>query len=114
MKGLINTVTSRLFLIAFFSFAALAVNAQVYVSKGVQKYANKSAYETTEKNTQLRSVETPSVAVSKGVHQIGESTTEIEKGNIISKGYPYWTITKGVSHQHKRAELDTEYISRNK
>jgi hypothetical protein len=114
MKGLINTVISRLFLIAFFSFAALAVNAQAYVSKGVQKYANKSAYETTEKQTQLRSVDTPAVAVSKGVHQIGGSTTEVEKGNAISTGYPYWTIAKGVSHQHKRTELNTEYISRNK
>ena len=100
-------------LIGIFSFAAVVANAQV-VSKGVQKYANKKAYENVQKETNLRSVETPSITVSKGVHQIGGSAETSEKGNVISKGYPYWTIAKGVSHQHHRTEQNLDYITRNK
>lgn len=112
MKGLIRILNTKLFLVGLFSFAAVVANAQIQVSKGVQKYANKSAYETPQKQISLRSVETPSIAMSKGVHQIGGTNVESSKGNIISKGYPYWTLSKGVGIQHKRAEFNNEYISR--
>lgn len=112
MKGLIKLLNAKLLLVGVFSFAAVVAHAQIYVSKGVQKYANKSAYESTQKQITLRSVETPSITMSKGVHQIGGSSFESSKGNIISRGYPYWTLSKGVSLQHKHAELNTDYISR--
>lgn len=112
MKGLIRILNTKLLLVGLFSFAAVVANAQIHVSKGVQKYANKSAYETAQKQTSLRSVETPSVAMSKGVHQIGGANVEPSKGNIISKGYPYWTLSKGVGLQHLQAGLNAEYISR--
>jgi hypothetical protein len=116
MKGLIKMLGSKLLLIGVFSFAAIVANAQVYVSKGVHKYANKKAYESAQQEqTQLRSAETPSIVVSKGVHKIGSSSSESEgKGNVISQGYPYWTLAKGVNHHHQRPEQNTEYISRNK
>ncbi|HEX5167606.1 MAG TPA: hypothetical protein VFW11_00430 [Cyclobacteriaceae bacterium] len=114
MKGLTKILDSKLLLVGLFSFAAVVANAQIYVSKGVQKYANKTAYESSQnEQTKLRSVETPAIALSKGVHKIGDEGENTSKGNIVSKGYPYWTIAKGIPHHHLRNQ-NNSYLTRSK
>ena len=79
------------------------VNAQssLPVSKGVQRYANKGTFdeESQKSNIQAKSVEFPSIAISKGiVFPANVETT----GNIESKGYPSWAISKGVARQNEQ------------
>jgi len=88
--------------ICLFLAGAFFVNAQSTfpVSKGVQRYANKGAFdeETQKSNIQAKSVEFPAIAVSKGV--IFPTNVETA-GNIESRGYPTWAISKGVARQNE-------------
>jgi hypothetical protein len=77
------------------------VNAQsVPVSKGVQRYANKSAFseESKKSHIEAKSVDFPAIVVSKGVVSPG---SVVLAGNIESKGYPTWAISKGVARQNE-------------
>jgi hypothetical protein len=83
------------------------VNAQssLPVSKGVQRYANKAAFteESQKSNIEAKSVEFPAVAISKGI----VFPTNVETaGNIESKGYPTWAISKGVARQNAERKQD--------
>ena len=85
-----------------FLAGAFFVNAQSTfpVSKGVQRYANKGAFDEDpqKSNIQAKSVEFPAIVVSKGV----VFPTNVETaGNIESKGYPTWAISKGVARQNE-------------
>ena len=65
------------------------------VSKDVQKVANKKAFEAerlASTNIQAQSLSQAWV-VSKGVNRGAGSSGE---GNVVSKGIPAWTISKGV------------------
>lgn len=81
------------------TFFVNAQNASVPVSKGVQRYANKTAFEdenAKKSHIQAKSVEFPAIVISKGVFR----PTNVETmGNIESTGYPTWAITKGVARQ---------------
>lgn len=114
MKGLINILNSKLLLAGLFSLMVVAASAQV-PSKGVQKYANKKAYEKAEQQkTDIRTVATPQVAVSKDVHKANTAEATTTEGNMISEGFPYWTIAKGVHVHHSNPEVREDYLAREK
>ncbi len=69
-------------------------------SKDVNRFANKNAYEKNESNVEARSVAFPAIVYSKGIAQSNAPATA--QGNVVSKGYPTWTISKGVAkHRHQ-------------
>lgn len=70
------------------------------VSKGVQQYANKNAFneEGQKSHIQAKSVEFPAVVISKGIFR---PTDVVVAGNIESRGYPTWAISKGVARQNE-------------
>jgi hypothetical protein len=89
-----------LLLAGTFFVNAQSTNSSLQVSKGVQRYANKSAFdeENQKSNIQAKSVEFPAIAISKGI----VFPTNVETaGNIESKGYPTWAISKGVARQNE-------------
>lgn len=105
MKKRINGIA----LMCLLSVGTLVANAQSSnsswpVSKGVQRYANKSAVEdenAKKSHIQARSVDFLPIVVSKG---ITSPTSVATVGNIESKGYPTWAISKGVAQEnHKRS-----------
>lgn len=70
-----------------------------WLSKDVQKVANKKQFAAEEKNSQhITAVSLDqSWVVSKGVSNLGRTDTQ-SAGNIQSHGIPQWTVSKGV-HQ---------------
>src|SRR5688572_16446391 len=77
------------------------------VSKGVQHVANKKAFEdenARKSNIQAKSVAIPAIVLSKGVTQ---SKDQVAEGNIVSKGYPTWAISKGVA-KHSQEKIQRE------
>jgi len=114
MKGLMNILNAKLLLTGLFSLMVIVASAQV-PSKGVQKYANKKAYEKAEQQkTGIRTVATPQVAVSKDVHKANTAEATTPQENMISEGFPYWTIAKGVHVHHSNPEMRDDYIARKK
>lgn len=66
------------------------------VSKPVNKIANKKLFEDHQlraSHALVTSAAHPNRASTKAVHRTGQPKAE---GNIPSKGYPVWTISKGV------------------
>jgi hypothetical protein len=97
----------KLGLLGLFLAGAFVVNAQTnnshpWISKDVQKIANKKMLNDVDykaSHIEATTVGYPAVAMSKGVHKVSASSeisTSATKGNMISKGYPYWTVSKGV------------------
>ncbi len=80
---------------------AQAKNTSLPVSKGVQQYANKSAFneEAKKSHIQAKSVDFPAVVISKGIVR---PTDVLVAGNIESKGYPTWAISKGVARENQK------------
>ncbi|MBL0743168.1 hypothetical protein [Chryseolinea lacunae] len=66
------------------------------ISKDVQRVANKKALNDPNLGkSHIRAKSTDAGwVVSKGVHR--GSGTAMAKGNVASKGYPAWAISKGV------------------
>jgi hypothetical protein len=94
--------------------AAIVVSAQSgpssIVSKDVQRVANKKAFENEDlnkSNIQAQSIPFPAIVVSKGV--VG-STDAQSQGNITSKGYPTWAISKGVARQNQESIRESPAI----
>lgn len=99
-KGLVGISLMCLFSVGTFFANAQVKNPSLTVSKGVQQYANKSAFDEKGKKShiQARSVEFPAIVISKGIVR----PTSVETvGNIESKGYPTWAISKGVARQNQ-------------
>ena len=68
------------------------------ITKEVQKISNKKRL-NAETLTTVRSVATPPAAVSKAVQLQDRSRRASKKqsrNNMVSRGYPDWTISKGV------------------
>ena len=89
-----------LFLLSSILVQAQNGNTSLVVSKGVQQVSNKKAFEEekkTQPSIEATSVALPAIVLSKGVRQSSELSAE---GNIASKGYPAWTIPKGVARQN--------------
>ena len=112
MKTLLKLINGKIALIALFSLGAFVAQAQTpswIVSKNVQKVANKKAFADTDDSKSQLTTETRAYApriVSKGVHRINNPAVGDAKatGNMVSKGYPAWTISKGV---HRSAKADS-------
>ena len=102
-KGIKGIGLMCLLLIGAFVANAQSSNSALPVSKGVQRYANKSAVEdenAKKSHIQAQSVEFLPIVVSKGPTRPSSVTTV---GNIESKGYPTWAISKDVAREnHKR------------
>ena len=101
MKNAVKGISFMcLLLVGTFFANAQTKNASLPVSKGVQQYANKSAFneEAKKSHIQAKSVDFPAVAISKGIVR---PTDVVVAGNIESKGYPTWAISKGVARQNE-------------
>lgn len=97
MKNHIKSIT----LLGLMFMASAALNAQSIVSKDVQRVANKKAFESeefTKSNIQAVSQPFSAMVISKG---IVSSTDTAPQGNIVSKGYPTWAISKGVARKNQ-------------
>jgi hypothetical protein len=111
------TTGKNIALIGFFLGTTLFVNAQSgtdwIVSKGVQRVANKKAFdEEKSKNPHIeaKTVAFPSIVVSKGVPVNKEVQAQ---GNIESKGYPTWTISEEIARKNQemdRQNTETKYF----
>lgn len=83
-------------------------NTSLTVSKGVQQVANKKAFAneiTRKSHIQANSVEFPAIVVSKGIFRPVSVPMD---GNIASKGYPAWAISKGVARKNVEYQQKTE------
>jgi len=75
-------------------------------SKDVQKVANKSLFSDQNLKASHINAESagfPAVTLSKEITKVN-SANQIQnerKGNVVSKGYPMWTVSKGV-HKYNR------------
>lgn len=82
---------------------AQSVTSPLIVSKGVQQVANKNSFDNDDfkkSNIQAFSQPFPAPVISKGIIQSNDAGSQ---GNIVSKGYPTWAISKGVARQnHER------------
>lgn len=91
---------------------AMAQSGNPASSKDVNRFANKKSYEKNESNVEARSLAYPAIVYSKGIAQSNAPTTA--QGNIVSKGYPTWAISKGVAQQRHNAlkkQQSAEYNS---
>jgi hypothetical protein len=106
-KGIRILGMSGLLLVGAIFANAQSSNALV-VSKGVQQYANKKAFENEKQNNshiQAKSVPFPAIVLSKGIAR--PEAVEVQ-GNIESKGYPTWAISKGVARQNQEIQRKSE------
>lgn len=101
---------------AFFILSTLKTNGQDrqpqakpawHVSKDVQKIANKKLFKSEPlRKSHIEAVSSgpPSHVLSKGVNNIHRPVAKRAgvAGNIKSKGYPVWTISKGVHRFRSR------------
>ena len=102
MKNLLTCIT----VVGIMAMASITVNAQAVnssriVSKDVQRVANKKAFENknlTSSNIQALSQPFPAIVISKGIVR---SPASPPQGNIVSKGYPTWAISKGVARKNQ-------------
>jgi hypothetical protein len=91
-----------LMLLGVFVANAQSSNSSWPVSKGVQRYANKSLVEdenAKKSHIQAASVEFLPIVVSKGTTR---PTGVRPVGNIESKGYPTWAISKDVARENQK------------
>lgn len=88
---------SKVMLVSLLSLAAYFASAQNMrpVSKEIQKIANK-AWLKQEKLLTVQSVGSPAWVVSKRQESDSMRRNYASKANMISNGYPVWTISKGV------------------
>lgn len=102
MKNLIKSIAVVGFLFgASTALNAQSVNSPLVVSKGVQQVANKKAFEDNDlkkSNILAYSQPFPATVISKGIFR---STGTESQGNIVSKGYPTWAISKGIARQNQ-------------
>jgi hypothetical protein len=101
-KGIKGIGLLCLLLVGAFAANAQSSNSSWPVSKGVQRYANKSSIEdenAKKSHLQAQSVEFLPIVVSKGITRPTSVTTV---GNIESKGYPTWAISKGVAQENQK------------
>jgi hypothetical protein len=91
--------------ISIFAMLPIFVNAQSntrhsgwYISKDVQRISN-DAYlnRFDEGEMTIKSFEYPHWIISKGVQKPGNPVITLQAGNVVSKGYPIWTISKAVN-----------------
>ncbi len=109
MKNTASRVTKHAGLLGLFLMGAILVNAQSkndpswIVSKDVQKVANKKNFEDEAKRgSQLQAKSISQLwVISKGVNRPSGAET-ITKGNVVSKGIPDWTISKGVHRKRNK------------
>lgn len=103
---------------SMFLMGAVSANAQsstAWVSKDVQRVANKKAFENEEikkSHIQASTVSFPAIVISKGIVR---PTDTYAQGNIISKGYPTWAISKGVARKNQEsinARIQSEELPR--
>lgn len=102
MKNLVGCIAiAGVMVMASITVNAQSVNSSLVVSKDVQRVANKKAFENkdlTNSNIQAMSQPFPAIVISKGIVRPAESE---QQGNIVSKGYPTWAISKGVARQNQ-------------
>jgi hypothetical protein len=100
-NNVIGVVLICLMVMGSIAVSAQSVTSSLVVSKDVQRVANKQILENEDlsnSNIQAQSQPFPAIVISKGIVRSTESAPE---GNIVSKGYPTWTISKGVARQNQ-------------
>lgn len=106
MKKRINTGILTLAIIIFGAGVTHAQTKSSWIpTKGVQRIANKKLYTSEEvkaSHIEARSTTIPDVVVSKKVQRISNrELMEDALGNIESRGYPTWTISKPLHRREK-------------
>ena len=67
-----------------------------FVSKGIVKFSNKNAITTP--GLKVRSIDHSKAVISKEVHKFKKSINgDVERGNMISKGYTEWIPSKPIT-----------------
>ncbi len=78
-------------------------NAGWPISKEVQKFSNKN-WLRGKSGLTIESIGQPDIAISKRVQTIGRPVSawsSQKKGNVVSKGYSSWIISKGVQRLNR-------------
>lgn len=109
MKKRMNVWTKTIAIVSLVAMSVSFANAQTGndpawpVSKDVQRVVNKKALnDPNQRKSHIRAKSTDaSWVVSKGVHRGGREAV-YAKGNVESKGYPTWAISKGVQQIGRR------------
>lgn len=100
MKNRLKISLLGLFVVSAFIVNAQTNNVHPWISKDVQKVANKKMLANEHYQAShiiAKTVGYPAIALSKGVHRVSTGPAiSTSENNIVSKGYPYWTISKGV------------------
>ena len=106
---------TKIVIVSMFALSMILANAivtkaqsvnesPVWISKDVQKVANKQALENKDfekSNVTAQSLDA-SWVVSKGVKQNNNNTEVTAQGNIPSEGTPTWAISKDVKKDYNR------------
>lgn len=95
--------------ITIFALLPFFVNAQRttqlpgwYISKDVQQFSNDASLKRLdESELTIKSLESPHWVISKDVQKLGHPAISPQAGNVVSKGYPMWTIAKAVNGKNK-------------
>jgi anti-sigma factor RsiW len=86
------------------NFADAQTKSSWIPTKAVQKIANKKLYTSDEvkaSHIEAKSAAIPAQVVSKRVQRVTNRDVSPAEGNVVSKGYPTWTISKPV-HRGKK------------
>jgi hypothetical protein len=104
-----KTLLTGLILAGFAMLLNTELQAQTpWLSKDVQKIANKKEFATEKSNYHITAVSMDqSWVVSKGVSNLGRTETQ-SAGNIQSHGIPQWTISKGVHKINTKQPVNKE------
>ena len=100
-KQLIGITLTGMFLMGAVFANAQSAGSTWVVTKDVQRVANKMAFENEDikkSHIQASTVSFPAIVISKGIVRPADTYA---KGNIVSKGYPTWTISKGVARKNQ-------------
>lgn len=105
--------TLKIILVVAFLVSSFMTHAQTdksredktgwFISKDVQKFSNKNWLKGKSGLT-IESIGQPDIAISKRAQTIGRPFTtspSAKRGNVVSKGYPAWIISKGVQRLNR-------------
>jgi hypothetical protein len=103
-----KTILAGLVLAGFAVVLSADLQAQTpWLSKDVQKVANKKEFEKQSTSHITAVSMDQSWVVSKGVSNLGRTETQTA-GNIQSNGIPQWTISKGVHQINSKQPVNKE------
>lgn len=109
MKTTVKIIFSVIILsVSFFGYSQINPSGKRttgwVISKDVQKFSNKN-WASNNRGLTIKSLGYPNVAISKQVQVARKSASgslSSDRGNIVSTGYPVWTMSKEVNKIARR------------